>query len=199
MIQDSADEFSREPIASKLMETGVFDHDAFKVAYGKGASNDQKAFGYRFAFSLATQAASILGKSPSRSLDPKDNPALSSTIDRFVEGSLVLEPEIHSFMIVLFMSELAKAMPEWAMPSSPSSLISEAKKSIARYFSLAPNLNDDQRHILIESLFIEKFSNFASQSTKQTSSLDRSKAMFVKSILDDATNPSSKKSASPRI
>lgn len=194
MTQNSADEFSREPIATQLMETGVFDRAAFKMAYGKGASSEQKELGYRFAFSLATQAASILGKSPSHSLDPKDNPALSSTIDRFVEGSALLKSDIYSFAMVLFISELAKAIPEWASPSSPSSLRSEARKSIARFFSSSPNSNSDQRGILIESL-----SEFASHSTKQKTSLDRSKALFVKSQLDDASNPGSSKSASPRI
>ena len=194
MTKNSADEFSREPCATQLMETGVFDRAAFKMAYGKGASSDQKELGYRFAFSLATQAASMLGKSPSHSLNPKDNPALSSTLDRFVEGSALLKSDIYSFAMVLFISELAKAVPDWAMPSSPSRLHSEAKKSIARSFSSSPNLNSDQRGILIESL-----SECAAHSTKQKNSLDRSKILFVKSQIDDASNPGSSKSAVPRI
>lgn len=190
MTHLNTDSFGSEPFATTLVHDGDFDQEAFKLAYGSGLTQVEEDFGFRFAYSLATQTAAKLSTAPNLSFNPTQNLELTPAVQRFAQGALHLNDELFTFAFDYLKSTLAESIPDWSYNvNSTPSLSTETKKSFARIIAETRDFTPNQRNVLIDALSDAHF--FYGKSTpathKNEARLARAKAMFIQSELDAIT------------
>lgn len=166
IAHEAPDEYAQEPVATSLMQRGVFDQQAFDAAYGSGPGERNKEYAFQFAYALASQAVLAIQAAGGDSTAPSDNSALPQAVVRLATGALKLDIESFTFAMDYFTAGLAQAMPSWTkasprqpagaaaskLPASQLELSLVAKQAIALEIALAKSFGSQQRAILLDAM-----------------------------------------------
>lgn len=202
---DASEQFGAEPIATALMSTGIFDKKAFKAAYGKGGSAPNEEFGFRFAYSLAVQAAAVVKAAGGKPADSATTAIIEPAMERFAVGALKMQADddLFSFAVDCMKSSIADALPKWSQlgPHGAKMLTTEAKMTLARIFSMSKEFKSEQRTVLIEALSdADKYRPSQSNATsKHFVMLARAKAEHLKAEIDAHASPAHPSAKASRI